>query len=72
MTKKDAFIAKKDEKLKGKDLDIVKKDNRIASLKGAIRGQLQQLGTILDPVDIDLTEEEVIEPPSKRAPSYSA
>ena len=30
MTKKDAIIAKKDEKLKGKDLDIAKKDNRIA------------------------------------------
>lgn len=43
MTKKDAIIAKKDEKLKGKDLDIAKKDNRIATLEGAIRDSYNSL-----------------------------
>ena len=38
MTKNDAIIAKKDEKLKGKDLDIAKKDKRITSLTAAIMG----------------------------------
>ena len=65
MTKKDAIIAKKDEKLKGKDLDIAKKDKRITSLTVAIKGQKHQLERIIDP--IDMTEEEVIEPPNKQA-----
>ena len=64
MTKKDAIIAKKDEKLKGKELDIAKKDNRIAFLEEAIRGQLQP-----NPVEVDLTEDESAdaEPTNKRA-----
>jgi len=72
-------IAEKDEELESKDTEIAgkdaviakisrdnaKKDKQITSLKAAIRGQLQQLESILYPVD--LTSEDDNEPPNKRA-----
>jgi len=68
----DAEIAKKDEKLKDKELDIARKDKQIASMKSVIRsqvkqqrGQLKQLETILDPVDLTIEDDD--EPPNKRA-----
>ena len=61
-------IAKKDEKLKGKDLNIARKTIGLQLQWGLLgRGQSQQLETIIDPLDVNLTEEEVIEPPHKRA-----
>jgi len=62
---KDAVIAKKDRDLAKKDRDLAKKDKHITSLKSAIRVQLQQLETIIDPVD--LTSEDDDEPANKRA-----
>ena len=66
---KDRDIAKKDEKLKSKDLDIARKDKQIAYMKSVVkqqRGQIRQLESMLDPVDLT-TEEEGAEPPNKRA-----
>ena len=57
--------AKKDREIAKISRDNAKKDNRIATLEGAIRGQLYQLETIIDPVD--LTSEDDNEPPNKRA-----
>ena len=63
----------KNEKLKGKELAIARKDKQIASMKSVIRsqvkqqrGQLRQLESILDPVDLISVEDES-EPPNKRA-----
>ena len=69
IAKKDTDIAKKDEKLKSKDLDIARKDKQIAYMKSVVkqqRGQIRQLESILDPVDLT-TEDESAESPNKRA-----
>ena len=61
--------AKKDEKLKGKDLDIARKDKQIAYMKSVVkqqRGQIRQLESMLDPVDLT-GEDESAESPNKRA-----
>jgi len=73
-------IAKKDKELKSKDTeiellkkestkkdrDLAKKDKRIISFETAIRGQVQQFESILDPVDLT-SEDESAEPANKRA-----
>ena len=61
---KDEKSKDKDAEIAKKDRDLAKKDKQITSLKTAIRVQLQQLDTIIDPVD--LTSEEDTEPPNKR------
>ena len=64
-------IAMKDEKLKSKDLDIARKDKQIAYMKSVVkqqRGQIRQLESILDPVDLTTeVEDESAESPNKRA-----
>jgi len=64
IAEKDKELEDKDTEIAKKDRDLAKKDNRIATLEAAIRGQLQQLETLVDPVD--LTSEEDNEPPNKR------